>query len=390
MKLLNIILCQILCLFTMSILCSCNNDEPEQPIPPVKFPERTVLVYMVAACDLGQGRADINDIAEMRTAAMAGKLGNNRWIIYHSTTSGSNLLELTAEGDTVVLKNYPKGYSVKIARMSEVIDDTKALAPANSYGMVFWSHGTGWIEDGIDDESTIHPQSFGSDFGETMNITSLRQALHDKDLDYLYFDCCLMGSIEVVYELRDCARYIVSSPSELPWNGMPYNENLEYLVDGSREALVNAATNTFNHYNNLTSAYDRSCTMSVIDTEKIEALAVATAAIYDVTPLEHPLNVVTNYYGRDTSRQAKYLDFGEYINALCNYNNVDNELATVFNNALADVVIFEDSTEKLWNNWPMYSTCGLSTRVFNHPDNINLDGYNRLQWTIDVVSHHIH
>ncbi len=379
----TLLLAHLLCALLACCLWSCHSDNDNEPTP---MAERSVLVYMVANCNLG-GDADINDLAEMRMAALDGRLGNNNWIIYHSTKKGSRLLSMGANGDTTLIKAYPQGYSVTIDRMTEVISDFKFNAPANSYGIVFWSHGTGWIEDGIDEGgiNEISPKSYGDDGGKKMNVTSMRRALENMGLDYIYFDCCLMGSIEVAYELRNCARYIVSSPSELPWDGMRYDLNFAELLDGSREALIRAAQNTFNHYNSQTSSYDRSCTMSVIDTRQLDKLAEATAEIYKITPLQHPLSIVTNYYGSETSRQAFYLDFGEYVNALCASHDVAPTLAKNFNDALSAAVIYKAATESIWNWFKMYSVSGLSTRVFHLPSAIYEKGYNNLQWTKDIV-----
>ncbi len=375
-------------------LSSCGDKKNQDP-EPMPIVDRTVLVYMVAANNLGQDyggikAADSLDIKEMQIAAKNGAIKNNRWIVYHSTYANSKLYELTAS-ELKLLKEYPSGLSVSIDRMTEVINDTKKYAPANNYGMVLWSHASGWIEDGIEEkpESDIKPMSYGIHSGKKMNLTSLRRALQGKGIDYIYFDCCLMGSIEVAYELRECARYIISSPSELPRDGMPYDENMRDLLDGSRDALIRAATNTFNLYANQPNAIDRTCTMTIVDTEGLDEMAIATKAIYELTPYEHPLLNVTNYYGSATSTQADYLDFGEYVEALCSTHNVDAELLNNFNNALNKTVIYKAATEKLWNHWPMRHVSGLSTRVFNNQSSFNNKGYNQLQWATDVVAYHI-
>ena len=34
--------------------------------------------------------------------------------------------------------------------------------------------------------------------------------------EFILFDACLMSSIEVLYDLRDKAKYVIASPAELP------------------------------------------------------------------------------------------------------------------------------------------------------------------------------
>ena len=392
-KLLQILLL-ILCTTLALSLWSCSDSDAPAQVEPV---DRTVLVYIVAANSLGidytsggtlYRAVDSLDIEEMTTAIVDNHaLGNQRWIVFHSTYTDSKLIEISANG-TRVLKTYPNESAVSIARMEQVIADTKAFAPAHKYGIVLWSHADGWLENGVSEE--LNPLSFGYHQGKRMNLTSLRMVLEGKGFDFIYFDCCLMGGIEVAYELRHCADYIVACPSELPRDGSDYVVNVKEIADGSEQALVRAATNTFNHYNSQLVPEDRTATVSVIRTAGLDAVAQAVIPIYQATPMEHPLSVVTNYFGSATTRQAYYLDFGEYIEALCNASNLDPALLQAFNTAMDNAVIYHAATPKLWNQWPIYHNSGLSTRVFNSATDLTLKGYDRLQWTSDVVSHHIH
>ncbi|MDE6653073.1 MAG: hypothetical protein K2K37_01630, partial [Muribaculaceae bacterium] len=264
-----------------------NHDEPSLPVVPEEpKASRTVLVYMVATNNLGTGRFDDSDIREMATAAEAGDFGKGRVVAYHASSAGVVLKEITAEG-TDTLKVYSSDQlSVSIDRMREVIADTKELAPANDYGLVLWSHASGWLQDGIEEESRPM-RSYGVDGsvnGKKMNITSLAEAVKDAGLSYIYFDCCYMGAVEVMYELRDCVPYMVASPAEIPANGMPYDLNLKHLLNTDipvEEALVKAATSTFNSYNDVFEKGDCPNTMAVIRTEGLEELAKATRAIYE-------------------------------------------------------------------------------------------------------------
>lgn len=381
----------------MAMFQSCGAGE-DKPVPPAGTKTtRTVLVYMVAANNLGRPTsvdgvkyraADSLDLDEMQLAASRGDLGTGRWLVFHATYDSSRLMELTRDGFKT-LRVYEHTAATDAARMAEVIDDVRKTAPAESYGMVFWSHANGWLEDGTVEESTegVVPLSFGIHKTKRMNITTMRRVLTGRGMEYLYFDCCLMGSVEVAYELRDCADYIVSSPSELPRDGMRYDLNMKYLVDGSREALVHSALNTFNHYNSLDESEMRTATMSVVSTAGLDRLAAATAVIYAVTPPNHPLKRVTNYYGSDRVSQGNYLDFAEYVRALVDANGADVALVEEFDRALEATVVWSRATEKLWDLWPMYNASGLSTRVFTRAK--DFDGqanYGRLQWASDVVA----
>lgn len=377
----------ILCGIAMLGLASCGSDEPGPDPVPSKAP-RTVLTYIIATNNLGSSGFDSEDLDEMMQAAANGALkGGARWLVYHapSDDSAPRLLELMPDGFKE-LATYEPGSSATGARMDAVMKDMERLAPASSYGLVLWSHATGWLQDGIDDPE-YSTKSFGSDFGKHMNVTTLRGVLARHDFDYVYFDACYMATVEVAYELRGVTRHIVGSPSELPVRGMPYHENVPLLLNGSAANLVKAAGNTFAYYNSLPNADERTCTMAVIATSALDRLAAATRDIYSVTPLPHPGTNVTNYRG--TSRQGYSIDFGEYVRALAAGATDATTLLGAFDKAMNDAVIYCDATDKLWDRWPIYSTSGLATYVFNDASDFDIKGYTSLQWARDVVQQHV-
>lgn len=376
---------------------ACSSDEPspgpQGPAGPVR---RTVLVYMVAANTLSG--YDNEDIDEMLAAADS-LPSDARWLVYHAPRYGyaPRLVEL-AGSDTITLKHYGRGGSSTLARLNEVLDDVAEFAPAADYGLVLWSHSSGWVANGLDEDLPdlpYSPLSFGDDrtdnaSGDRMNIATLRAAIKGRGIDYLYFDCCHMGTVEVMYELRDAARYVVCGPTETPRCGMPYDRNLRLLAQGDKASLVEAARRTFEYE----TVYDipDDCAMTVVDLSGMERLAAATAPIYASTPLEHPADYVTNYYG--TGRTGNFLDFGEYVNALAESEGLDPALAAEFNSALDAVVIYKAAPEAFYSPvlgryLRIYTASGLSTYVFNRPESFTTNGYSTLQWAKDVASLHL-
>ncbi|MDE7466858.1 MAG: hypothetical protein K2M61_00720 [Muribaculaceae bacterium] len=367
-------------LFIFSLLSCHKHDEPK----PASEADFAVLVYMVASNDLGSAQYDRADSIEM-TLAAADIPANTRWLVYHApyTAAQPALRELHRDGSWSTIKTYTPRESATTDRLRQVIADFRAETSPKADGIVFWSHASGWLEDGISQTPDGMQKSFGSDFGKKMNVSDMAVALADAPFRYIYFDACYMGSVEVAYELQDCADYLVGSPSELPAAGMPYDRNLSLLLTGTKEALIQAAKNTFGYYNSQVDPEMRTCTMTVVDTDGMQRLAAATAAIYKDTPLDHPLLLVTNYRG--TARAGYSLDFGEYVAALCNTHNLDPVLLAEFESALSSAVIYSDATEMLWNSWPMLNPTGLSTYIFNDPAKFTTQGYDRLRWANDVV-----
>ena len=225
-----------------------DKDEPTPPTPPEPAgpAERTVLVYMAANNNLGSSRYDRMDIDEMRQAAKAGDTRGGRLVIYHAGyNTAPTLVEILADRlDT--LKVYDnENLSVSSARMAEVFSDLDEKVPARQYGLVLWSHGTGWLQDGM--EEPERRRSFGLEGRHTMNVSTLAQTIEEAPfkLDFVYFDCCYMMSVETLYQMRRTAPVIAGSTTELLTTGMPYDQNIACFFKNGQADLIGAAQNTF-------------------------------------------------------------------------------------------------------------------------------------------------
>ena len=390
----NIILSAIFFISLAVGLCSCGKEEPDQPdVNPTVG--RTVLVYMAANNNLGSNYYDELDLNEMLAGAKAGDIGNDgRLLVYHSDYRKTpELLEVTADGlDT--LKIYDDAIaSVTSDRMLEVFDDLTELAPAHQYGIVLWSHATGWLQDGIADalDKPLSPQSFGSDSGKTMNVTTLARTLEEGPAwDFVYFDCCYMGSVEAMYELRNTAPTIVASVTELPSRGMPYDQNLKHFFATGTADMLGAAKETFDSYDAL-SGQDRTCTMSVISTSALPALATAVKAIFSKADGKLPADYVPQKFTSTSTWACNYFDLRDYLRTLClegDSERFEGAAAAfdAFEKALADVVLYEAATPWLWNQVPLTEHCGLSTFIMREAEDASRKAYSTLSWYADVAS----
>lgn len=393
MKLRNKYIQHIICALTLLIaLPSCHKDEPE---PPVAECRRTVLVYQVANNNLGTSGYNEMDIKEMRKGASQGAIpADGRLLVYNAAPGVDPLLLEIKQYGIDTLKVYDQSvYSVSSIRMNEVFDDVATFAPSRETGLVLWSHGSGWLQDGMADEADnlIATLSFGSEKGHTMNISTLANILRKRPkLSFLYFDCCYMASVETLYELRDVAPVIVGSATELLVYGMPYDENISCFFS-DESALVSAATNTFNLYNDMTGS-SRTCTMSVVDTRGLDKLAEAAAKIFEKASPGLPTGFTPQRFMGSGVSTCYYFDFEHYVRALC-FDSEDaarfggaEQLFADFEAALNDCVIYRASTPMLWNDVELKHHCGLSTYIIDDESKLNKKNYNTLRWYTDVVS----
>lgn len=370
---------RLLALLLVGQAVACGDRDDPQPAG--KDVDRTVLVYMIAdnaTNSLGLAGNDVADMNEMATAARAGALGNGRLLVYHAAAGtdkgvAPELKELDRHGRWTTLKVYPTGggvTSVDVSRMRQVLTDVRSLAPAAGYGLVLWSHATGW-------DQTPVTRSFGDDRGHTMNIPSLAEALDGFEHEYIYFDCCLMATVEVAYELRHASGTIIASGTELHADGMPYHLTLRPLMAVPFDAEATARA-TFNHYDGLRGD-DRMCTISVISTSSIDRLAATTRNIMEQGP-----RLTLN--GQQSYRPGFYTlyDMARFIDGL----DVDEALKRQWHAAFDRVVTLALATETILGYFPIETYCGLGTYIPLSPLDTGYRGYDTLGWWRDVVSAH--
>ena len=118
--------------------------------------------------------------------------------------------------------------------MKEVMHRAFYEYPADSYGLVYWSHADGWIPYPVPSAST---RWIGQDTGEgqdnRMNISDFVDVLDDgmPHFDFIMFDACFMMSVEVAYEVRNYTDYYIGSPTENPGPGAPYDKVVPYMFN---------------------------------------------------------------------------------------------------------------------------------------------------------------
>lgn len=381
--------------------CSDSGDTPEPTPDPAATVGRAVLVYMTAHNNLGYGdpqngdarHFDERDLAEMAEAARAGALGANRLLVLHSPWKGEAVLKEVTPAGFKTLKSYGKTFNTTLsATMKQVIDDFQALAPAHAYGLILWGHGSGWLEDG--QEQAPRRRSYGG--FETggrhtwMNISTMADVLEGKCFDYLYFDCCFMAGVEVAYELRHAVGTVIASSSELPSEGMPYHKTLRYLMADNPD-LPQAAAATFGHFD-AKQGYDRTCTISVIRTAALDALADAVGNAW-LTATSAPSRFSVQQFASPNDYTYRY----RYFDLLHAVESAATPQATAaVSEALGNAVVYSAATPYIWEKdadhpWDYYQVkidrhCGLTTYIPSSQADLDNYGYSQLEWATDVAS----
>jgi len=273
------------------------------------------------------------------------------------------------------IKVYNNHNSSDPAVMKMVFDDMKRLSPAATYGAVLWSHATGWAPN-----LPRKLMSFGSDDGyvgeeREMSVMQLRNAL-PSDLDFIVFDACSMASVEVLYELRDRARYIIASPAEVISNGMPYALITNDLFDSNKDAYVRIAQKYFQHYDQQDGLF-RSATISVFDMSQIEKVALASETLFSshqspFLDLKRPSIQRMDF---DSANPLISFDFTDFV-----IQNFGEASTADLRDKLTNLILYKANTPEFNGN--DIAINGGITCYIPHPGNEALahDFYRQLSW----------
>jgi len=293
-----------------SLFSGCCKDKPDPDDPPVSV-RRTVLVYLGTDNEFRPEAAQkIEQLMINWDGANDGNLliyadsGEKTVLVhvYHSKLRGN-------VADTI--ETYPPENSANPATFTRVLNKVKSYRPAASYGLVVLSHATGWLpaemsypaialKSVIQDKGTNEPDNY-------MELADFADAI-PFHLDFIIFDACFMGSIEVCYELRDKTDYILASSAEVLAPGFVYSTMMQRLF--APVADLTAVARDFYEYFNSQSGYYRSATVSVVKTAGLEDFAtfVSDLALSGHLP-EDWENIQTFGFGA----QKIYFDLEDYL-----------------------------------------------------------------------------
>lgn len=330
---------------------------------------------MVADNDLSDEAFD--DINEMEYF-FESKAGN--LIVYiDSGEEAPRIIKVCPDqSDKIVSKTiitYPEQNSASPTVFRAVIDDIMESYPSESYGLILWSHATGWLPPA---NNTL--KSFGLDENLEMDILNLEEAIPDKTFEYIMFDACLMGSVEVVYQLRYKAPYILASPTEILANGFPYSNIVTSLFDQNesiQQRLENIANEYMDYYMAQSGKY-KSASISLIQTNALDELASKTSELlnsYSLQKWEYKQNIAQRL---DLLESALAFDFEDFL-----ANNYPDTAVVEVKQQLNNAVLYKEHTEAFLTINQIHKFCGLSCYIpqveFEKLNNY----YQKLSWSKD-------
>lgn len=378
----------------LSVVSCCRGD-----VEPVELPntQRTLIVYFAGDNNLS---AEVNSKISALTEGFANvDAKKNRLAVFADYRDGMpELIEITHEGP-VPLETYPSINSADPESMKSIIARIVKMFPAESYGLVCFSHASGWLPTGaLSDpvgyaggtEPFISPSSILQDGDNEMDIADFAGSIRlpdDVKYDFIILEACYMAGVEVAYELKDVACSLVVSASEILSPGFKdsYGKNLYMLFQDDADAVGFAKT-YFDYWNSMSGAL-QSATISVIDLQYVEELASEVAHVIDNGSylISDPSGI--QHFNR--SHYHLFFDLTEYLEAVV--GNDDSDIMAEYHSVLKKTVVYTNATKSFMTGYPysfnIRTNCGLTTYIMQPElESLNSD-YERTSYCTDVLSH---
>ena len=295
---------------------------------------RTVLAYLAA-----DHRGTLNnlsslallDLEEMRLGmAKVNNSSNMRLLVYIDTDSSPRLIELKNEGGKLqetTVKTYENRNSVGVAETLEVFNDVfkNSEYRAESYGLIYWSHGDGWIPNPLPSTRWVGQDTgSGTHYMNIEDLVTILSADAVPHFDFVLFDACFMQSIEVAYALRNFTDYYIGSPTEIPGPGARYDVLVPALFSDGEVALKVAAAyyepykKIYNGGSGISNTnWTGGVSVCALQSSVLESLASITKQVLSENADSEELrSLVFNYDQRRESSNIGYYDFVQLMQQL--------------------------------------------------------------------------
>lgn len=237
--------------------------------------------------------------------------------------------------------------------LQEVLDYAYNNYPAKQYILNLWDHGDGWYNDNnntnpFEDEKRAIAVDDTSN-GDSLNLWEVEYAIKNSKigkLNLIYMDACLMGGVEVAYQLKDVADYLMFSPEVTPGMGSEYEYMLNAISDNYEKSMLDVAKAII--AGNITS-YSiggkqhygdnfESLVYTVVDQRKTDVFIeklnnVSDVLINNIDAIKNMKNTTLLTYSyentNDYSKLSTYVDLGDFLEHVKNLSLSSNDLSII-------------------------------------------------------------
>ncbi len=376
---------------------SCSKWDPEMS------GNKTVLVYMSGDTGYGDLSAYINDNLRSMAQGMDAYVSSYNNLIVFVDRYKSNSMLLNVHNNLIdTVKVWPENLmSSSPDVLSMVINMTSDLFPADEYNLVVWGHGTGWVPSSalpyIDSQYFVPGTQYSLGWYQRpllQNIDSYRQIYTDNEefrhhslhltkalnaeltenrhlhwmeleefsaaipegmFDCILFDACLMGSVEVAYELRGKTDWMICSAVEILSSGMPYNLIIRKLFERDYAGVCR----DYYEYYNAKSGSLKTAAIALVEMDRLDELASAFRYVVDNAAVSVADIDLTDIQHCDRYENPVMFDLMDVAEKL----KPGAEAISLFSAALDDCVSSCYHTDYVVSDLKLDTYCGLNCYV---------------------------
>lgn len=181
--------------------------------------------------------------------------------------------------------------------------------------------------------------------GDYLDNQELRVAVtkalpRGRKLDVFACDACLMNMIEIAFEMKDTARFMVGSEETEPAAGWPYAAILKPLVANPAMAPVDLAKLIVVQYGKAYARGGEAVTQSALDLARIPSAAAAVNELADLLLADLPGIAGAVTLARDRAQKfdmPEYIDLGDFVAQLAQRVPHSPKLQTAVRNVQASL-----------------------------------------------------
>jgi hypothetical protein len=268
-----------------------------------------------------------------------------------------------ADGERTVVAEWPEMNTSDPAVLEEFVDFGIDNYPSEKVMLIVQDHGYGWR--GVCQDETNGDTLMPID-GLAGALRSVKVDNGGKGVDLVAFDACHMNTLEVAYELRDAAPYLVASQSMVPFDGLPYDMFITELAGNPEMSAAELATRIVYDYVEYYSdkwAYEHIMrysqdfsTIAAIDLTKMGALGSAfvgfTETLLPLVP-ELWMDIESSRGSAQVTKWANSAgyewmpDVNAFIQGMKGLEPTLDEAISVWDAAFADAVLAEGHSKKM-------------------------------------------
>lgn len=287
-------------------------------------------------------------------------------------------------GELSIVKSYNEGLiSASATTLNLIMSDVSALPNITTIeDIILSSHAGSWLP--FKNVPTI-VRGFGDDATDktqVIEIDQMAKVFEQYNLNSITFDACFMSSIEVLYQLRNSAKYILASPAEVLAAGIDYTFATKYFTQKmTKETLITIANATNELYKSSSKPdlFFHSNTLTVTECAYLEDFGKLAKDIvkYDQSKVNFEIATKVTY-----DADGKFAsDYKEYLYKLIEkYGNSSEK--TLLDAAWAKAFVHYAHTDFLLGKIDLTNSYGVAGYIYKEKQvsKIINDYYSTLDW----------